>query len=103
MLIYIIYINKQYYRKNLKNIMRLNKYIASMNIASRREADKLIQNGKVKINGMIITNPAVQVSENDKVEYDIKDHKENKIYIKINIPIGYVVTNKKEEGKPIYS
>ena len=103
MLIYIIYINNQYYRKNLKNIMRLNKYIASMNIASRREADKLIQNGKVKINGMIITNPAVQVSENDKVEYDIKEHKENKIYIKLNKPIGYVVSNNKEEGKPIYS
>ena len=59
--------------------MRLNKYIASLNIASRREADKLIQNGMVKVNGEVITNPAVQVSENDKVECDIKTYKDDKI------------------------
>ena len=83
--------------------MRLNKYIASLNIASRREADKLIQNGMVKVNGEVITNPAVQVSENDKVECDIKDYKEDKIYIKLNKPRGYVVSSNKNEGKPIYN
>ncbi|WP_300754888.1 pseudouridine synthase [uncultured Brachyspira sp.] len=83
--------------------MRLNKYIASLNIASRREADKLIQNGNVKINGIINTNPAYQVSEKDKVECDIKDYKEDKIYIKLNKPRGYVVSSNKNEGKPIYN
>ncbi|WP_028330622.1 pseudouridine synthase [Brachyspira alvinipulli] len=83
--------------------MRLNKYIASINIASRREADKLIQNGHVKINGIVITNPATQVSENDKIECDTKQHEENKIYIKLNKPRGYVVSKNKEEGKPIYN
>ncbi len=83
--------------------MRLNKYIASLNIASRREADKLIQNGMVKVNGEVITNPAVQVSENDKVECDIKTYKEDKIYIKLNKPRGYVVSSNKNEGKPIYN
>ncbi|WP_295154758.1 pseudouridine synthase [uncultured Brachyspira sp.] len=82
--------------------MRLNKYIASLNIASRREADKLIQEGNVKVNGEIINNPAVQVSENDKVECNIKQYKESKIYIKLNKPIGYVVSSNKKEGKPIY-
>lgn len=80
--------------------MRLNKYIASLNIASRREADKLIKEGKVKINGETIINPAFQVEENDKVICDID--KSSKTYIKLNKPKGYVVSNNKKEGKPIY-
>lgn len=82
--------------------MRLNKYIAYLNIASRREADKLIKDGKVKVNGEIIINPAIQVAENDKIICDIENYKNEKIYIKLNKPIGYVVSNNKKEGKPIY-
>ena len=79
--------------------MRLNKYIASLNIASRREADNLIKDGKVKVNGEIILNPATQVSETDKVECD-KDEK-NKIYIKLNKPRGYVLNNKLKGVYPV--
>ena len=82
--------------------MRLNKYIAYLNIASRREADKLIKDGKVKVNGEIIINPAIQVVENDKIICDIEDYKNEKIYIKLNKPVVYVVSNNKKEGKPIY-
>lgn len=82
--------------------MRLNKYIAYLNIASRREADKLIKDGKVKVNGKIIINPAIQVAENDKIICDIENYKNEKIYIKLNKPVGYVVSNNKKEGKPIY-
>ena len=82
--------------------MRLNKYIAYLNIASRREADKLIKYGKVKVNGEIIINPAIQVGENDKIICDIENYKNEKIYIKLNKPVGYVVSNNKKEGKPIY-
>ncbi len=82
--------------------MRLNKYIAYLNIASRREADKLIKDGKVKVNGEIIINPAIQVEENDKIICDIENYKNEKIYIKLNKPVGYVVSNNKKEGKPIY-
>ena len=82
--------------------MRLNKYIAYLNIASRREADKLIKDGKVKVNEEIIINPAIQVGENDKIICDIEDYKNEKIYIKLNKPVGYVVSNNKKEGKPIY-
>lgn len=82
--------------------MRLNKYISSLNIASRREADKLIKDGKVKVNGEIIINPAIQVAENDKIICDIENYKNEKIYIKLNKPVGYVVSNNKKEGKPIY-
>lgn len=82
--------------------MRLNKYIAYLNIASRREADKLIKDGKIKVNGEIIINPAIQVGENDKIICDIENYKNEKIYIKLNKPVGYVVSNNKKEGKPIY-
>lgn len=82
--------------------MRLNKYIAYLNIASRREADKLIKDGKIKVNGEIIINPAIQVAENDKIICDIENYKNEKIYIKLNKPVGYVVSNNKKEGKPIY-
>lgn len=82
--------------------MRLNKYIAYLNIASRREADKLIKDGKVKVNGKIIINPAIQVAENDKIICDIENYRNEKIYIKLNKPVGYVVSNNKKEGKPIY-
>ena len=82
--------------------MRLNKYIAYLNIASRREADKLIKDGKVKVNGEIIINPAIQVAENDKIICDIENYKNEKLYIKLNKPVGYVVSNNKKEGKPIY-
>ena len=51
--------------------MRLNKYIAYLNIASRREADKLIKDGKVKVNGEIVINPAIQVDESDPIIGDI--------------------------------
>lgn len=82
--------------------MRLNKYIAYLNIASRREADKLIKDGKVKVNGEIIINPAIQVDEKDEIICDIENYKSEKIYIKLNKPVGYVVSNNKKEGKPIY-
>ena len=82
--------------------MRLNKYISSLNIASRREADKLIQNGNIKINGIVIKNPAIQVLETDIIECDINKYKESKIYIKLNKPRGEEVTKNKKEGKPIY-
>ena len=82
--------------------MRLNKYIAALNIASRREADKLIKDGKVKVNGEIIDSPAIQVDERDEVICDVENYKSEKIYIKLNKPVGYVVSNNKKEGKPIY-
>lgn len=80
--------------------MRLNKYIASLNIASRREADKIIRSGKVKINGVIIENPAFRVNDNDEVSCE--DYKTEKKYIKLNKPKGYVVSKNKNEGKPAY-
>ncbi|MBQ8380132.1 MAG: rRNA pseudouridine synthase [Clostridia bacterium] len=77
---------------------RLNKYIASCGICSRRKADELIQNGKVKVNEQIVKNLGMQVSETDvvKVEDKIISKEEKKVYIVLNKPKGYVTTNNEQ-------
>ncbi len=75
---------------------RLQKYLAECGIASRRKCEELIIQGKVKVNGVITTELGTKISENDKVEYNGKSVKpeEEKIYILLNKPIGYVTTAK---------
>lgn len=43
--------------------IRLNKYIASSGITSRRGADELIKDGKVKVNGKVIVEPGTMIAE----------------------------------------
>lgn len=77
--------------------IRLQKYLAESGIASRRKAEELIVNGKVKVNNEIITELGTKILPNkDKVEYEGKIIKlqESKIYILLNKPIGYVTTAK---------
>lgn len=74
---------------------RLNKYIASCGICSRRKAEELISKGKVEINGQVVTNLGYKIDINDivKVEGKIIAKEEEKIYIALNKPKGYVTTN----------
>ena len=77
---------------------RLNKYIASCGICSRRKADELIEAGKVKVNDQIVTNLGMQVSDTDvvKVEDKVISKEEKKVYIVLNKPKGYVTTNNEQ-------
>ena len=52
---------------------RLNKYIASCGICSRRKADELITQGKVKINDIVVTNLGEKVTEKDIVKVEEKE------------------------------
>lgn len=52
-----------------KNSYRLNRYLARAGIASRRKSDLLIQEGRISVNGEIITAPGFRVSNMDKVIY----------------------------------
>ncbi|MBS6025191.1 MAG: rRNA pseudouridine synthase [Paeniclostridium sordellii] len=77
--------------------MRINKYIASCGVASRRKAEELINTGRVKVNGKIINELSFQVDENnDRVEVDEKliGLEERLVYIMLNKPEGYVTTVK---------
>ena len=76
---------------------RLQKFLAEMGIASRRKSEELIRTGKIKVNGKIVTELGIRVKIGlDKVEYNgrILEKKEEKIYILLNKPIGYVTTVK---------
>ena len=67
--------------------MRINKYIASCGVASRRKAEELILNKKVKVNGVLVEELSFQVDENkDTVEVDgVKiSLDEDTVYILLN-------------------
>lgn len=87
-----------------KQTIRLNKYIASAGIASRRGADELVQKGKVKINGELADSPGIQVDpEKDQVEVNGKliqrDGKSKNIYILLHKTIETVTTAKDPQGR----
>lgn len=81
--------------------MRINKYIASRGIASRRKADDLIEKGKVKINGKVVTTLGYDVKETDKVEInnEILNKEEKLVYFMINKPKGVICSNSDEKGR----
>ena len=77
--------------------IRLQKFMADCGIASRRKCEELILKGKVKVNGKLVTTLGIKINPNkDEVMYDGKIVKESdeKIYILLNKPIGYVTTAK---------
>ena len=77
--------------------MRLQKFLASAGVASRRKAEELILQGKIKVNNKTITELGTKVDpDNDIIEYEEKRIKmqEELVYILLNKPIGYVTTAK---------
>lgn len=95
---------------------RLQKFLANQGICSRRKAEQYILEGKVKVNGKVVTELGTKINtEVDKIEFNEKliSGSVEKVYILLNKPIGYVTTVKdqfnrptvmellKEHGKPI--
>ena len=80
---------------------RINKYIASCGICSRRKAEEYILNGRVKVNDIIIKNLSYKVKEDDiiKIDDNIINKEENKVYIMLNKPKGYVTTSHDQFGR----
>ena len=85
-------------------MQRLNKFIASSGICSRRKADELIEDGKVEVNGKIVFELGFQVKSHDKVIIDgqvIKPQKHE--YYRFYKPAGYITSADDEKGrKTIY-
>ncbi len=83
-------------------VMRLQKYIASCGVTSRRKAEELIRNKRIRVNGVIIDEMGYVVRENDRVELDnhlIKPD-EKMVYILLNKPVGYITTVSDEQNRP---
>ncbi|MBP0724258.1 rRNA pseudouridine synthase [Bacillus sp. RG28] len=81
---------------------RLQKVIANAGIASRRKAEELIKEGRVKVNGKVVTELGVKVSGNDQVEVDeIPIDKEEPIYFILYKPSGVISSVSDDKGRKV--
>ena len=81
---------------------RIAKVIARAGICSRRDAEKLIQEGRVKLDGVVVTSPALNVTQNNVVQVDEKPllQPEAARMWRYHKPGGLVTTHKDEKGRP---
>ncbi len=76
-----------------ENEVRLNKFLSNAGVASRREADVMIQTGVVSVNDIIITEMGYKVKPGDVVKYDGETiNADKKRYVLLNKPKDFVVT-----------
>ena len=82
-------------------VMPLNKFLAHCGICSRRDAVTLISEGKVKINGIVATEPGYKVQPKDEVIYNNKKLfvTKNLVYILLNKPKDYITTTDDPQGR----
>ena len=81
--------------------MRLNKFLAKGGVASRREADRLIQEATTTVNGILIIDPAYDVNEMDEVIFNgkrIRLDQQTIVYV-MNKPKGYITTARDPQGR----
>lgn len=82
--------------------MRLNKYIASSGLCSRRKADELIEQGVVSVNGKKITELGFQVKDKDKVFINNELVRPKKLeYYRFYKPAGYITSADDEKDRKI--
>ncbi len=86
----------------MTDLVRINKFLSEVGYCSRREADKLIDAGRVTINGKI-PEMGTKISPNDEVHVDGKKIEvqplENPVYIAFNKPVGIVCTTDRKREK----
>jgi len=82
--------------------MRLAKYLAQAGVASRRAAEEIIAEGRVKVNGLIELKPQVSVTDDDIITVDGKriEPQEAKLYFLLNKPPGYLSTVSDTHKRP---
>jgi pseudouridine synthase len=83
--------------------VRLNKFLAQCGVASRREADRLIGQGKVKVNGRVVDQMGVRIDESrDRVEVNGRpiQPERRSVYVMLNKPAGFLVTMNDPLGRP---
>ena len=88
-------------REQSTGTMPLNKYIAHCGFCSRRDAAEIVKLGKVKVNGIVITEPGHKVSQKDEVIVNGKKAvvSKNLIYILLNKPKDYITTTDDPHGR----
>jgi 23S rRNA pseudouridine2605 synthase len=82
--------------------MRLAKFLANAGIASRRAAEEIIRSGAVTVNGVAVTDPARDVSDEDAIAVDgdsVTEQKSSVVYA-VNKPLGVVSTASDPQNRP---
>ncbi|UZR95786.1 pseudouridine synthase [Chondrinema litorale] len=96
---YVKAIKKEEEEKGSDQI-RLNRYIANSGVCSRRDADQLITDGKITVNGKVVKEMGYKVSTTDTVKYQGKLLKrESFVYVLLNKPKGFITTMSDEKGR----
>lgn len=73
--------------------IRLNRYVANAGVCSRRDADVLIAEGKISVNGKVATEMGIKVEREDEVKYKGKTlNPEHFVYVLLNKPKDYICT-----------
>ncbi|WP_211492618.1 MULTISPECIES: pseudouridine synthase [unclassified Fusobacterium] len=81
--------------------MRINKYLASLGIGSRRAIDKMIDDRRIRVNGEVIS-AGVKVTDDDLIEIDgkkISKEAEKKVYYLLNKPLEVLSSAKDDRGR----
>ena len=82
--------------------MRINKFLSSLGIASRRAIDKYIEEGRIKVNGVIVST-GIDVTEEDEIYIDNKkietNRIEEKVYFMLNKPLEVLSASSDDRGR----
>lgn len=81
---------------------RIAKALARAGVASRRDAEKLIEAGRISVNGKVLTTPAFKVTSKDKIEFDnqLVTRKEHTRLWRYHKPSGLLTSHKDPQGRP---
>lgn len=86
----------------VKDMERLQKVIAHAGVASRRKAEELIKEGKVKVNGKVITELGVKVTGSDQIEVNgLKVEREEPVYFLLYKPRGVISAAQDDKGRKV--
>ncbi len=79
--------------EDTSGLLRLNRYISNSGICSRRDADELISQGLVEVNGVVVTEMGYKVNPGDVIRYDGGTLKREKpVYLLLNKPKDFITT-----------
>ena len=83
--------------------IRLQAYLAHCGVASRRASEKIILDGRVEVNGQIVTELGTKVTDSDEVKVDGKKIQLESVkrYVLLNKPAGFVCSSADEKGRAV--